>query len=237
MHYLKSIFFRCFPVIKWVRDYRILKKESDDLLYKRYELNRFDSGDTELLNKLNRLNQKEMKRKETLEDKGKSILLILTLTGTILLGTMRFLLESTSINWITIILFIGILYLIISIALNLSVINATMFSDLYLNDSYKIEKSISPLVNDEEMEKITIEQIDIESVDENTQIAELIRSIELNQITLLIKANDLSCALSSLKRSFIKIFIFLCFSFIDKTFPNFFINLWNFLINFFCICS
>lgn len=230
MHSSKNIFFMCFPVIKWVRDYRILKKESNELLNRRYELNQFDSGDVELFNKLNRFNQKEMKRKEMLEDKGKSILLILTLTGTILLGTMN-LFESAKINWTIIILFIGILYLIISIALILSVINATMFSDLYLNDSYKIEKNFDSLVDDDE--DIIIEQIDIESVDENKQIAELIRSIELNQLTLLLKANDLSCALSSLKRSFIIIFIFLCFSFIDKTFPNFFISIWNFAINFF----
>lgn len=233
MDFLKYYFFKCFPFIKWIRDYRIIKKESDELLSKKYELEQDCEININLFYKLNKLNEKELKRKETLEDKGKSVLLILTLTGTLLVGTMRILFELNEFNWIFIILFIGLFYLTISISLILSVINATLFSDLWLKDSYNIKKNTISLeqIKLEKNESIS-EKIIIKDIDGHKQIGELIRSIEINRVTLRRKANDLSCGLSTLTRSFILLFIFLVFTFINKSWPWVFEKLWFCIINF-----
>lgn len=224
-----DIIYKCFPVIKWINFYFKIKSQIDTIFNQKYTVKKSELrlDDEKLFDSLNNLNKKELKRKEAIEDKGKSILLILTLTGTILIGTMNFLLENTGIDGLQIfLLFLGIFYLIMSICLILLVINTSMFSDLYLEDTFSIEKSKKSKKYENNEYEISIG--DINNCD---KLGELIRSIELNQLILLRKANDFSCGLTILKRSFILFFLFICTLGINNIFPNSTTNFLNFIFN------
>lgn len=123
------------------------------------------------------------------------------------------------------ILFFGIFYLILSICLILLVINASMFSDLTLEDTFNIIKN--------EKSKDGECKFCIANVNEYDKIGELVHSIKLNQLILLSKANDLSCGLTALKRSFIIFFIFIFSIGINIIFPNTTIHILNIVLNFF----
>ena len=197
---IKEIIFDIFPGINLLITNSGIEKRINELAIKRYEVNSNDNLE-EIVSKLKKLNDKELKRKETIENKAKSILIIITLSGTLLIGTMDILYHSCSVNLLVYILIIGILYLIVSVLKILPIVRTIEFNDLYFDDLYAIVEC-----KDENSNIIRI-TLDEKSIGEN--INELVKSININQLYLLKSSNNLSSAVSSIKISFGLIFLFL----------------------------
>ncbi len=199
-NFIKEIIFDIFPGINLLITNSGIEKRINELAIKRYEVNSNDNLE-EIVSKLKKLNDKELKRKETIENKAKSILIIITLSGTLLIGTMDILYHSCSVNLLVYILIIGILYLIVSVLKILPIVRTIEFNDLYFDDLYAIVEC-----KDENSNIIRI-TLDEKSIGEN--INELVKSININQLYLLKSSNNLSSAVSSIKISFGLIFLFL----------------------------
>lgn len=154
--------------------------------------------------------QKDLKRKDQIENKGKSILFIITLSMTFILGVINLFynkdakLTSISIVFLAIIVF----YLVLAAVTTLKTIDTKGYSNLYLerfNLNYD-EKEITNIYFTQENKK--------------EKIKKLYKYIKLNEIIIIQKNNILFCTLDLLKLSLFFMILFFAES-IMNTYLNF----------------
>lgn len=199
MNLFKKIIYTIFPFINLYFTNKKIDEKYKKLSNDNYEI-QVDNNAKEIFQKLKSINCKELKRKKIIEDKGKSILLIITLSGTLLIGTINILYDSKNTDILFIIFIIGILYLIISVFEILPVVNTIPFNDEYMEDIF----NIGEYKNNDKNFKISFFEKEY-----SERISEMIKNIKLNQLNILKKSNNLSCTLSTLKICFILILIYL----------------------------
>lgn len=217
MNPVKKIIYIIFPFINLYFSNKKIDEKYKKLSNENYEI-QVDNNAEEIFKKLKSINCKELKRKKIIEDKGKSILLIITLSGTLLIGTINILYNPTNTDILFIIFIIGIIYLIISVFEILPVVNTIAFNDEYMEDIFNIDEY-----------KNKNFKINFSKKEYSERIGEMIKNIKLNQLNILKKSNNLSCTLSTLKISFILILIFLILATINTYFGL--ITLYKYILN------
>ena len=217
MNPVKKIIYIIFPFINLYFSNKKIDEKYKKLSNENYEI-QVDNNAEEIFKKLKSINCKELKRKKIIEDKGKSILLIITLSGTLLIGTINKLYNPTNTDILFIIFIIGIIYLIISVFEILPVVNTIAFNDEYMEDIFNIDEY-----------KNKNFKINFSKKEYSERIGEMIKKIKLNQLNILKKSNNLSCTLSTLKISFILILIFLILATINTYFGL--ITLYKYILN------
>lgn len=208
-NFIKCIIYLIFPFINLINTNNKIDKEIEKIKKINYTLTKKFESPT-LFYELTKLNNKEFKRKDSIENKGKSILLIITLSGTLLIGTIDILYQQYHLNLLLIILIIGILYLIISVLTVLPLVITIQFNDLYIDDLY----NLTECKNDSSI-KLNFDAKNIDQI-----IAEMFKNIKLNQLYLLKQSNNLSSTISTIKISFILIFIFLLLTAVNVFVPG-----------------
>lgn len=210
-NFIKNIIYSIFPFINLINT----NKQIDSKIYEAEKINykiTKESENNELLEELKKLNNKELKRKDSIENKGKSILLIITLSGTLLIGTINILYQQCHLNVLFIILIIGIFYLIISVLTVLPIVKTIRFNDLYLEDLYDITEC--------QKNNNNIIKLNLDKINDDEKINEIFKNIKINQLYLLKQSNNLSSTVSTIKISFILIFIFLLLTAINVFLPE-----------------
>ena len=208
MNLFKKIIYIIFPFINLYFSNKKIDEKYKELSNDNYDI-QANNNVKEIFQELKSINEKELKRKKIIEDKGKAILLIITLSGTLLIGTINILYESNT-DPLFIIFIIGIIYLIISVFKILPVVNTISFSDEYMEDLFNIEECKN--------NNIKHFKIKFSEKEYAERIGEMIKNIKLNQMNLLKKSNNLSCTLSTLKICFVLILIFLILTTINTYF-------------------
>lgn len=208
MNLFKKIIYIIFPFINLYFSNKKIDEKYKELSNDNYDI-QANNNVKEIFQELKSINEKELKRKKIIEDKGKAILLIITLSGTLLIGTINILYEPNT-DPLFIIFIIGIIYLIISVFEILPVVNTIAFSDEYMEDLFNIEECKN--------NNIKHFKIKFSEKEYAERIGEMIKNIKLNQMNLLKKSNNLSCTLSTLKICFVLILIFLILTTINTYF-------------------
>lgn len=217
MNLVKKIIYIIFPFINLYFSNKKIDEKYEKLSNENYEI-QVDNNAEEIFQKLKSINCKELKRKKIIEDKGKSILLIITLSGTLLIGTINILYNPKNTDILFIIFIIGIIYLIISVFEILPVVNTIAFNDEYMEDIFNIGEY-----------KNKNFKINFSKKEYSERIGEMIKNIKLNQLNIIKKSNNLSCTLSTLKICFILILIFLILATINTYFGL--ITLYKYILN------
>ncbi|WP_295613456.1 hypothetical protein [uncultured Methanobrevibacter sp.] len=201
-----------FPSIELNDANNKIKRKYQKLYDSNIDISNYSKFDDDVLVKLEELNKKELDKKQSIEEKGKSILIIITLSGTLLIGIVNIMLSKDfDGNFLILILIIGILYLVRSILLIIPIISTTPISDLTFDDFYDIKC----LYKYQKNMKIHTGDINndmewyIDEMEFQEKISVIVKSIKLNQMITQIKANNLRCTLSTLKLSFRFIALFL----------------------------
>ena len=169
-------------------------------LKKDYELNINLNDYEKFLEDIYEYQEKELKRRTLIEDKGKSLIFVITLSTTFLLSNLTFIYEyHDKFNpLLIIILIIGLIFLILSVLSIIHVVKIRPHHNLYLFDKYKIEHTTKKyLKNNNKIKK------EINELKNDRKIIELLKSIELNECIILQKSNSLDCAFSLIERSII----------------------------------
>lgn len=209
-NFIKNIFYSIFPFINLINTNKQIDSKIKKVEKINYKITK-ECETNDLFDELKKLNNKELKRKDSIENKGKSILLIITLSGTLLIGTINILYQQYHLNVLFIILIIGIFYLIISVLTVLPIVKTIRFNDLYLDDLYKITECT---------DNSNIIKLNLDKKDVDEKINEIFKNIKINQLYLLKQSNNLSSTVSTIKISFILIFIFLLLTAINVFVPG-----------------
>lgn len=208
--FIKNMIYSIFPFINLINTNRQIDSKIQEVEKINYKITK-ESENNELFKELKKLNDKDLKRKDSIENKGKSILLIITLSGTLLIGTINILYQECHLNVLFIILIIGIFYLIISVLTVLPIVKTIRFNDLYLDDLY----SMTECKDNSNTIKLNLDKKDIDE-----KINEIFKNIKINQLYLLKQSNNLSSTVSTINISFILIFIFLLLTAITVFVPG-----------------
>ena len=136
----KENLYKIFPFIRLWENNKKLQKDLNSLEKNELKINFNDVDKNKLLDDLYRHQEKELNRKDFIENKGKSILFIITLSITFTLGSINFIYNTKyTINpFFIFILIIGIICLIISTVTLLKTIRIRPQYDLYVYEKYNI---------------------------------------------------------------------------------------------------
>lgn len=232
MKYLSDLINFIIPYLEVKKGNAILEYKYNQILNKEYEIckdDKFNDSDELFLNDLYKYQIKELDRRFKIEDKGKSMLFVITLSTTFLLGSINFIYQfKDQFNPILlIILIIAIIFLILSIISVINVVKIKPHHDLYLFDKYNINHIT---LNDLKEDKIIK---NINKVEDDKKILTLIKSIELNECLITQKSDSLDCTFALIERSIILIAIFVISLMINIHYDkiiNCFVEIFNLLI-------
>ena len=83
-----------FPSIELNDANNKIKRKYQKLYDSNIDISNYSKFDDDVLVKLEELNKKELDKKQSIEEKGKSILIIITLSGTLLIGIVNIMLSK-----------------------------------------------------------------------------------------------------------------------------------------------
>ena len=201
----KTWIYRIVPFLELLDKNKILEEKYDLLFDKEYDVDLTHVDKISFLEELYKYQKEEDIRRTSIEGKGKSMLFVITLAITFLLGSINFIYQfQCKFNHILIIFLIcGIIYLILSIISVIGVVETRPYSDLYLFKKFSMEpNSLKSLRKDSIIKKVPNE------ISDEDKIIFLIQSIELNECIISQKSNSLDCTFALIERSIILIAIF-----------------------------
>lgn len=192
---IEKYFHEIFPFIQLIisnkhidKEYVKLENEKKELTYSSY------TSQQKIYSKLYNFVEKDLKRKKSIEDKGKSSLFVFSLVTSVMTIGLSFLLKSSWGLFSTLILIIIIMYLCLAVITTLKTIGGKDYNNLDFNEIYNIE------------EKET--EISLKESSLKRNINELYKYHELNQKIILQKINSLYTTFSLVKLTIILMVIF-----------------------------
>lgn len=227
----KENLYKIFPFIQLWENNKKLQKDLNSLEKNELKINFNDVDKNKLLDDLYRHQEKELNRKDFIENKGKSILFIITLSITFTLGSINFIYNPKyTINpFFIFILIIGIICLIISTVTLLKTIRIRPQYDLYVYEKYNINYNSLDVSSNNEI------KINLKELTDEEQIEILIKSFKANEKIILQKSNSLDCTFTMLIYSIILISIALILILINNfnylEFINILSNLFHLIFN------
>ena len=171
----------------------VLKNKKNELKID-FEIDNNQNVD-ELIEELEVYHQKEVERKKTIEDKAKSSLFVIALSVTLILGSLNFIKDiktGTNFTLILLLLFLGLIYLVLSGVSSIKALNISEFHDIYIGD----------LINEKEDEK------NIKIIDKKDRAEQLYKNIKLNQLKTNIKSNYVYATFVGIRNGIILISLF-----------------------------
>lgn len=228
---LKKFLCCIFLCLKLKHSLKNLSKKKESLSDKEFKIN-FEGNKKEFLSYLYEYYNKEINRKNSIENKGKSILFIITLVITLSLSSLGFIyskdfiINSAFIFILILILVMGISYYIFAAISLIKVVKTAPISGLYLSERFNIPDITLELLNQNSNE-LLVNSIEM-SID--NQINCLVKYIRINEIIILEKNNWLNYTFELILRGIICIGIFVLLLILIKSVNDYLIQ---FILSFF----
>ena len=206
---LKNFLYCIIPYFELKNNLKKLSNKEKLLNDKEFKIN-FEGNKKEFLSYLYEYHNKEINRKNVIENKGKSVLFIVTLVITLSLGSLGFIyskdfiINSFFIFILILILIMGIIYFIIAAISLIKVVRTGPFNNLYLSELFNIPEITLEFLN-QSLDEILVNSVEM-SID--NQINCLVKYIHINELIILEKNNRLDYAFKLILRGIICIGFF-----------------------------
>jgi len=156
-----------------------------------------DDNLNEFIKELEDCHKKETERKKIIEDKAKSSLLVITISVTLVLGSLNFFRDiKDGTNFVYIIslfsLFLGLIYLLLSGISSIQALNIEEYYDINIDDRITV----------------TNDRQNIKNFDIKNRIEEIYKNIKLNQLITTTRGNYVSATLIGIRNGIILISLF-----------------------------
>lgn len=202
------------PIIPHIYAFLIekgLETKIQNLNEKKAKIKILDHEVDEFLEIVKKYHEKEYERKDIIEDKAKSSLFIVTLSITLILGSLNFVNSDKIIfpKFILIFLIIGVVYIIFSGITAIKALHMKPYNDIVI-DSIIVGKDYNKLT--------------AVKMSKKTELSELYECIKLNQLLTTIKANYVEVTFLGIRNGLILVATFFILDAINISFPNGLIN-------------
>ncbi len=190
----------------------MLEAQIQDLFPKKAKIKIDDSEVDEFFEIVKNHHEKEFERKGVIEDKAKSSLFIVTLSVTLILGSLNFINVDKIMfpKFLLVFLIIGVIYIIFSGITAIKALHMKPYNDIVINS----------LIIGEDYDNLTAVKMP-----KKTELSETYECIRLNQLLTIIKSNYVEVTFLGIRNGLILVATFFILDAINIIFPNCIVNI------------